>query len=254
MSVSRVLFLVFETSGVAYSIHVNGIKLAADRSEPQSSNAFPINQWLQPGTNRLAVNLSVPYEQEDYKEGKSALVRILEPGEGESPETVFASLAWNDAQGEDFPIDMALDFEVEAGFPIPAWMGADALGEAEAADASLRHFLARLHADLRSRDLPAFQSGFAVKTSEMAAAYGMDPADRLNGQREFMGRLFGDPRWDLEPLPNELAFEFQADRRMLTVTKKTGKPVLQSVELDDGVLFGIDLHLSRKAGAWFVCR
>ena len=97
MTVSRVLFLSFETSGVAYSIHVNGIKLAADRKEVQTDNAFPINQWLQPGKNTLTINLSVPYEQEEYRETKSAWVKILEPGEGEEPETVFAFLSWSDS-------------------------------------------------------------------------------------------------------------------------------------------------------------
>lgn len=252
--IPRVLYLQFETSGVAYSIHINGIKVAADRYEPQTQNSFPINQWLQPGRNELAVNLSVPYEQEEYREAKSALISIVEPTEVEGEQTTFSHFNWTDTLGQDFPINLNAAFHWLPDFPRPFWMDADELPPAAQADNALRSALVELHGALAAGDLARFQDAVRIKTGEMAAAYWMDPVIRLDGQRTFMGRMFGDPSWGMQPLGTDLAFELQAGGRLLTVTDRKGGTALKSTELSDGVEFGLELHFARKGGAWVVCR
>lgn len=245
-------------SGVVASVRLNGVELFAETRGERRLSQLKVNGYAFSGSNHLVAAVGAPPVPADA-DRTAFEVRLIvgKHGSEPGPEAIKASFAWDPASGPLAParVERVWETEVELDVALPRWSWLDAprSNDGSADRAAITSVVERLHAALSARDVAAFEQETEVKISELALALGVQRAELVADQREYLENLFQAHDWRMAPLqPEALDFSVQAEGRLVRITGAAGAPALLGWGGEQ--VLALSPLTSRVQGRWTVVR
>ncbi|KMQ52247.1 hypothetical protein CHISP_0928 [Chitinispirillum alkaliphilum] len=241
----------FKTS---VDVYINGVLIESNLRA--LSRTLSVNQWAINGENTVRVVISQDTSQTNDPAGQSFEMEILMYREPELKETTVGKIEWTGEDDTVFPVIVEKNITFDIPYGDWIWQDADILNEENLDRESLTTFIETIHTMLSQKDYTGLSSVLSVKTRELARAYGFSIEERLEDQSSFFNdELFSDPLWNMQPLnPNEFKITYHAQGRLIEITDQNGNTPLESVSLESGIVFSLNLFLCQKSGQWILCR
>jgi hypothetical protein len=242
--------LFVECGDVSLEVRLNDAVVFASAEGARTRDAR-IDQWVTDGRNAVRVRVAPPRGAPQPPPEAFATVVIS------AAAAPVYNFSWRPGRPpRPLPLTSAGAFQSADARGAWAWQGAPAGGPPTPAEREqINGLLARLHRALDAGDLEAAAGLFRLKAEEQARAFGMPLDVRLAAQRETFAVWFGQRGWGMEPIDYErLAYEAQAQGRLVVVRYADGSEVLRSKPNEDGEVVSFPLVLSRVGGGWAVVR
>jgi len=256
-------FLQVRAIGVASVVSVNDARVVVDLDAEGMAVTDPVDTWIKPRENTLAVDLNWP-EGHPFVAGRASVEVELfaaDPAsERPKPGRVLARAVWPPPaqldREEDYPIRLEEMFEVEAPPPTRLWQEAEvvtSLGDWDRQEIFAR--VDRLQRALMTAQAEDAYTLLAYRYAEEARAEGKPEGRIKSAVLEGYRDMFGLGHLDFAPVGEEhLALRPHADQQVVQLTRQ-GRPfAIMALHRASGTGFGIPVYLARVRGEWTIVR
>jgi hypothetical protein len=245
--------------GFSLVLRLNDVIIDTDPKGVFRNRKFVNNQYILNGKNTLSLEIGLAGEPPALPKDLALQCMVHELSEADlqnnSEPQPLLLLEFPGNEIPSFPAKISGEFSVVSPFGRWQWEDAEVLEVSPEVTAELMDRVTKLHAALSSKDLATVRGMVDIKTREMAAAFYIDPAQRLTDQDTFFREIFNDSQFAMEPLAiDNLEIIPMAHNRLFLIQRKGGEPALESTELSEGYHFSLPVTAAKIAGKWRVVR
>lgn len=220
-----------QSEACPFWLRVNGVPVAFDQRAKETVFQGIVNQWFRPGSNSIRMDIDWPGDI-SYVQGKAkaqAEVRAILPKK-QSPQTTMM-LRWPSRQEQEaYPATVQANLDLPDFPPTVLWTQSEPrrdLGRAEAV--KIIELAMRLYDAYQGRRIDDLIAMVKPKLTDLATAYGTDPAEDIAHTRRLLASFTDTPEWGLAPLSkDDISLEPVADGRMVWVNRGSRQPLLQT--------------------------
>lgn len=250
--------------GAPAEVYLNGIPVTRTRPPPGNPRfGATINPLVRDGRNTLEVVVD-PGERPALARvaanlhsdaGIRVRARLLRSAHGgvigeALPSEVLCKVDFEgDGLARSFPHLLSREVTIASPFPRWRWERAEPLREGPRLTDEVMNFVADYRLALSRRDLVRHNAMSALLHEEMCAAFGSDPARRLETINRFLRDLWGRADWAMEPIDaDDLDIRLCADGRLVQCLTRTWDDPIRSNADAGGGRLSVSMFLGRIDG------
>jgi hypothetical protein len=243
-----------QCDGLAVEVWLNGLRVFRESEGREIFAARILNPSLVDGENTFEVRAARVGALAPSL--KVVVARTDGASQDVPAEDVLVRYEWkSDEQPlEGPPLQSLLARRVDVGPAHGPWAWQGATPYVDTDRAAVEAAVAELHGALARRDVQGVVDRMQVKTAEMARGLDGEPSFYEGDLRQWLGELFGQDDWHMEPLdPSLLELEPSAAGRLVVVSNVRGGAPL-SGRGSESVFEPDELTYSHLDGGWTLVR
>ncbi len=238
--------LQISTSAISYDLRVNDCPVFEYEIGTPLNCEFPINQWLLPGKNIIAVNLKAAPMKEFFLSGDYCRIALNETRTTDKGLVVNSLAAFGkefkDYEEKQYMRNLSLTHPFDSSLAVPEWMW---LKNPQIVDLplslkELTEELKKLHSLLAERNTEKLIRALDWRIRDFADAYGSDPEKEKQDTIDEFEEFFNDPGLQLREFSTEgLSLKLFGNRKLARVDN----PIKESPIYYSNPEEGIDIYI-----------
>ncbi|EMY79420.1 hypothetical protein LEP1GSC060_2569 [Leptospira weilii serovar Ranarum str. ICFT] len=244
--------LVYSKSGVIGSIEFNGMTIVPESGKEDVSGQIDLNVWILPGVNKIKVKGIRKRKEDEFAPKIKAILYLGQKGQFPDEGQKIAGFEWEEGEGKPaLPLEQEVTFTPTEIPPSELWKIAEEIQLTAEDKEKIQKLVTDLYNGFQKKDEKKLLELTEFRTKEFARARYYSTEDDMKDLKKGIQNILKSIGGKLDKLDlSELQYHLIADKKVVTITSKSGKSPIESKKKG----FSVPLHLSKVQGEWIISR